>query len=120
MTRYAARNQATLTTENYLLRTCTSNEINQLNYLITGSYLRERNRTEGLVLFNVHFCVNLGLALLFSLHKILLALLNCALSVSKQKVFVMTVQTMVHTFNVRALNYMRKLKQEADKIVIRD
>jgi len=34
----------------------------------------------------------------------------------KKKVFVMTVQTMVHTFNVRALNFMRKLKQEADKL----
>jgi len=47
--------------------------------------LHERNRTEGLVLFNVHFCVNPALALLFSLRKLLLALLNCALSVSKKE-----------------------------------
>jgi len=84
--------------------------------------LHERNRTEGLVQFDANFYVNDRLVLLFSLRKLLFALLNCELSVSKKKVFVTTVQTVVyiHTLNVRVLNFMRKLKQEADKIVIRN
>lgn len=72
--------------------------------------------------FDANFYVNDRLVLLFSLRKLLFALLNCELSVSKKKVFVTTVQTVVyiHTLNVRVLNFMRKLKQEADKIVIRN
>jgi len=36
----------------------------------------------------------------------------------KKKVFFTTVQTVVHTLTVRGLNFMHKLKQEADKILI--